>query len=85
MRNVTISITFDEEKAGALRIYLEQKNCRLEDELIKSLETIYGKTVPANVREFLELRTGTKGNTTEKKKKPTSVSSPSVPERSDSN
>ena len=58
MKKTTINISYDEEKLSALKIYLEQKSLELEDELIKELDTLYTKNVPANVREFIELRSG---------------------------
>lgn len=69
MKKATITISYDEEKLGALKIYLEQKGSRVEDELTKELDTLYSKNVPANVREFIELRTGC-AKPAEKKKKP---------------
>ncbi len=71
MKKTTINISYDEEKLNALKIYLEQKGSQVEDELIKELDTLYSKNVPANVREFIELRSGL-GKPTEKKKKTTS-------------
>ena len=58
MKKVTMTISYDEEKLAALKLYLEQKDTQVETELIKSLDTLYQKTVPAGVREFIELRSG---------------------------
>lgn len=58
MKKATITINFDEEKTAALKLYLKQKGTAVEKELEKSLETLYMKSVPANVREFIALRTG---------------------------
>jgi len=69
MKKATMSISYDEEKLSALRLYLEQKNQTLENELIAAADTLYAKSVPANVREFIDLRAGF-GKPTEKKKKP---------------
>ena len=66
MKKINISITFDEEKLTALKMYLGQKNMTVEKELEKALEALYGKTVPAGVREYLALRTEAP---TDKKKK----------------
>lgn len=85
MKKVTVSVSYDDEKLSALRLYLGQKNTTVETELVSALDALYGKTVPANVREFLELKTGTAGKTAEKKKKPTPVTAPPVPERSEGN
>lgn len=69
MKKTTINISYDEEKLSALKIYLEQKGSHIEDELAKELDILYSKNVPANVREFIELRTGSV-KPAEKKKEP---------------
>ena len=56
MKKTNVTISFDEEKLTALRLYMEQKDLQLEDELTKAMEGFYGKHVPANVREFIEMR-----------------------------
>ena len=55
MKKAAITITLDEAKANALRLYLAQKDSTPEVELEKAAEALYGKYVPAGVREFLEL------------------------------
>ncbi len=55
MKKAAITITLDEAKANALRLYLAQKDSTPEAELEKAAEALYGKYVPAGVREFLEL------------------------------
>ena len=55
MKKAAITITLDEAKANALRLYLAQKDSTPEAELEKAAEALYGKHVPAGVREFLEL------------------------------
>ena len=59
MKKTTITISFDEEKFSALKMYLAQKNMQAESELEKALETLYVKTVPAGVREFIDMKSGT--------------------------
>lgn len=59
MRKTSITISFDEERLSALKMYLEQKNMKVEDELEKSLESLYTKNVPAGVRDFLDMKSGT--------------------------
>lgn len=54
----TITLTYDEERLTALRLYLAEKKAQVEDELTKSLDVLYGKTVPQNVRHYLALRSG---------------------------
>ncbi len=76
MKKTTVSITFDDEKLSALKMYLAQKNMQVESELEKSLDTLYAKTVPAGVREFLEMSVGAK--TVPKPKKPKPLPSSAV-------
>ena len=73
MKKVNITVAFDEEKLSALKMYLGQKDTTVEKELAKALDVLYGKTVPAGVREFIALRSG-EGIPTEKKKKNVSPS-----------
>lgn len=56
MKKTTINISYDEEKLSALKMYLRQKNSSLDDELVKMLDTLYGKTVPTGVREFISMK-----------------------------
>lgn len=58
MKKTTITISYDEEKATTLKLYLEQRGLQIEDELTKTLDTLYNKVVPPGVREYLELRFG---------------------------
>lgn len=48
-----ISIPIDEERLTTLRIYMEQKNVDLEEELTKDIDSLYLKYVPIAVRDFL--------------------------------
>ena len=68
MKKDQITINYDGEKLSALKMYLGQKNTTVEKELAKALDALYGKTVPAGVREFIALRSKT-DSPTEKKKK----------------
>lgn len=56
MKKAMVNIPFDEEKLAAARLYMEQKELSFEDEMIRAVEALYGKYVPANVREFIDLR-----------------------------
>ena len=58
MKKIAVSVSYDAEKLSTLKLYLEQKGMRVEDELTKSLDALYTKNVPAGVREFLNLRSG---------------------------
>ena len=59
MKKTTITLSYDEEKLNALKLYLEQKNAQVEDELTSALDTLYQKNVPSGVREFIDMRSGT--------------------------
>lgn len=78
MKKTTITITYDEEKLSALKLYLEQKNSNTEDELTKAIETLYTKSVPSGVREFIDLRSGTLSTPAVIKQKKTKSIIPSV-------
>ena len=41
MKKATITISFDEEKLSALKMYLAQKNLNVESELERSLDALY--------------------------------------------
>lgn len=58
MKKATVTITVDEEKLTALRLYLGQKDQQVETELERAIDGLYQKTVPAGVREFIDLRSG---------------------------
>lgn len=56
MKKITVNISYSEEKYNALKIYLEQKQLKAEDKIVKLMDTLFTKNVPANVREFIELK-----------------------------
>ncbi len=56
MKKTQLTVNFDEEKAMAIKMYLEQRNSTVESEMEKALETLYNKVVPVGVRQFLALR-----------------------------
>ncbi len=70
MKKVTISISYDEDKLSALKLYLDQKQTQVENELTKALDSLYSKNVPAGVRDFLDMRSGAVEPAPPKVKKP---------------
>lgn len=56
MRKATVTVTYDEEKLSALKMYLLQKGIDFEDELVKSIDTLYSKNVPTAVKDFFEMK-----------------------------
>lgn len=70
MKKTTITISYDEEQLSALKLYLEQKDTNIESELCKALDTLYQKTVPVGVRDFIGMRSGNAPQTAPRPKKP---------------
>lgn len=58
MKKVSVTISFDEEKLAALKMYLAQKNMQVESELEHALDSLYVKNVPSGVRDFIEMKSG---------------------------
>jgi hypothetical protein len=56
MKKTTITITYDEEKIAALRLFLEQKGLTLDAELESFVSKLFKRIVPQNVQEYLELK-----------------------------
>jgi len=56
MKDITITVSCDEEKFSALEIYLKRKGVKIEDEINKTIDQLYNRTVPVGVKEYLELR-----------------------------
>ena len=52
-KSVTVSV--NEKKLSAIEMYLEQKNTTLAAELEKYADQLYGKVVPQNVRDFINM------------------------------
>ena len=56
MADKEIKITFPEEKMEALVFFLGEQNEKVEDVLKTHLDKTYEKSVPAQVRKFVESR-----------------------------
>lgn len=54
MKETTITTAFDAGKLDALAFHLEKNGATVEKELQALLQKLYEKTVPANVRAFVE-------------------------------
>ena len=54
----TVTLSYDEERLTALRLFLAEKKTQVEDELTKTLDALYGKIVPQPVRHYIALRGG---------------------------
>ena len=56
MKKVSVTVQYDEEKLNTVKIFLEKKGLTLSNEIVKFIDGLYNKNVPAQVREFLELK-----------------------------
>lgn len=52
----SVTVNVNEKKLSAIEMYLEQKNTTLAAELEKYVDQLYGKVVPQNVRNFIEMK-----------------------------
>lgn len=80
MKKTVIPVSFDAEKLSAAKLYMAQKELSFEDEMVKAAEGLYGKYVPANVREFIELNAENKPSPKPKKKPVPSSAVGAVPD-----
>ena len=55
MKQVNLTITFDEEKLSALKRYMGKKELDLDREMTDALVKLYEKYVPAPVREYIDV------------------------------
>ena len=79
MKKVTVTLSYDEEKLSALLLYLEERHQQVEEELTKSLDALYAKTVPQSVRHYLDLRGGGERSAAPPPRKPKSEPQPPAP------
>ena len=54
MKQVNLTITFDEEKLSALKRYMGKKELDLDREMTDALVKLYEKYEPAPVREYID-------------------------------
>ena len=58
MKQTNIQFDYDAEKLEAIRLFLAQKDGTVEASLENFMEQLYVKNVPANVREYIAMRSG---------------------------
>ena len=56
MKKSSISIMYDDEKLSAIKLYMSQRDLDFKEEFEKSVDSLYAKYVPANVREFIDMK-----------------------------
>ena len=59
MKKVSVNIMYDSEKLSAIKLYMSQRDMDIKDELEKLVDALYSKYVPANVREFIDMKSTT--------------------------
>ncbi len=70
MKKTSVSIMYDDEKLNAIRLYMSQRDLDFKEELEKSVDSLYAKYVPANVREFIDMKSVLAKQPKPKKQKP---------------
>lgn len=56
MKKTSVSIMYDDEKLSAVKLYISRRDLDFKEELEKSVDTLYSKYVPANVRKFIDMK-----------------------------
>ena len=56
MKKASISIFYDDEKLSAVKMYMKQKDLDIKSELERTIDSMYAKYVPSNVREFIDMK-----------------------------
>ena len=56
MKKASISIFYDDEKLSAVKMYMKQKDLDIKSELEKTIDGMYARYVPSNVREFIDMK-----------------------------
>ena len=64
MKKASISIFYDDEKLSAVKMYMKQKDLDIKSELEKTIDSMYAKYVPSNVREFIDMKAVQKSSRT---------------------
>lgn len=56
MKKVSVTVQYDEEKLSTIKICMEKKGLNINDEIIKFIDSLYTKQVPAQVRDFFDMK-----------------------------
>ena len=64
MKKAGISIFYDDEKLSAVKMYMKQKDLDIKSELEKTIDSMYARYVPSNVREFIDMKAVQKSSRT---------------------
>ena len=64
MKRASINIFYDDEKLSAVKMYMKQKDLDIKSELERTIDSMYAKYVPSNVREFIDMKAVQKSSRT---------------------
>ena len=64
MKKAGISIFYDDEKLSAVKMYMKQKDLDIKSELEKTIDGMYARYEPSNVREFIDMKAVQKSSRT---------------------
>ena len=64
MKKASINIFYDDEKLSAVKMYMKQKDLDIKSELEKTIDSMYARYVPSNVREFIDMKAVQKSSRT---------------------
>ena len=64
MKRASINIFYDDEKLSAVKMYMKQKDLDIKSELEKTIDSMYARYVPSNVREFIDMKAVQKSSRT---------------------
>ncbi|WP_449077409.1 DUF6103 family protein [Ruminococcus sp.] len=70
MKKTSVNIMYDDEKLNAVKLYMSQRDLNFKEELEKSVDSLYSKYVPANVRKFIDMKSSQAKPPKPKKPKP---------------
>lgn len=56
MKKASVTVQYDEEKLSTIKIFMEKKGLNINDEIIKFIDSQYTKQVPAQVRDFFDMK-----------------------------
>ena len=70
MKNISVTVQYDEEKLNTLKLFLEKKNVNINNEIVKHIDSLYTKNVPAAVRDFFEMKSGSEKTSSNSKPHP---------------
>lgn len=56
MKKASVTVQYDEEKLSTIKIFMEKKELNINDEIIKFIDSQYTKQVPAQVRDFFDMK-----------------------------